>query len=127
MKNKNLRGLAIVPFWEYLTNLRSNNEHQRTQAQCLRNVGGPGGKAAEKKALKALARWPLDPGTGSGSPKRWKPQKRLQRTVSGKDKRGQIGMEDNNVLQRWLLREREGSEAPKTSLGPKKAKGLENL
>ena len=85
------------------------------------------GKDVEKKALKALARWPPDPGTGSGSPKRWKPQKRLQRTVSGKDKRGQTGMEDNNVLQRWLLREREGSEAPKTSLGPKKAKGLENL
>ena len=28
------------------------------------------GKEVEKKALKALARWPPDPGPGSGSPKR---------------------------------------------------------
>ena len=83
------------------------------------------GKVAEKKALKALARWPPDPGTGSGSPKRWKPQKRLQRAAPGKAKREGTGMGDSNVLQKWLLREKEGSKAPKTCLGPKKAKELE--
>ena len=84
------------------------------------------GKAAEKKALKALARWPLDPGPGSESPKRWKRKKRLQRSAPGKVKKEGTGVGDSNVLQRWLQREKEGSEAPKTCLGPKKAKEPEN-
>ena len=81
------------------------------------------GKDVEKKALKALARWPLDPGPSFGSPMRWKPKKRLQRPAPGKIQKEGTGVGDSNVLQRWLQREKEGSKAPKTCLGPGKSKG----
>ena len=80
------------------------------------------GKEVEKKALKSLARWPPDPGPSSGSPKRWKPKKRLQRPAPGKVKKEGTAGGDCNVLQKWLQREKEGSEAPKTCLRPRKAK-----
>ena len=80
------------------------------------------GSAAKKKALKALVRWPPDLGPRSGSPKRGKSQKRLRRKASGKVEREGLRLGDRNVLQKWLQREKEGFEAPKTCLGPKKAK-----
>ena len=40
--NKNYsRGLEIVPFWVYPFDLGLKNQHQKAQAQSLRNVGGP--------------------------------------------------------------------------------------
>ena len=80
------------------------------------------GNEGKKKALKALERWPPDPGSGSKSPKRGKPRKRLQRQATGKDKKEAKVTADIGVLQRWLQREKQGSEAPKTGLGPGKAK-----
>ena len=80
------------------------------------------GKDVEKKALKALARWPPDPGSGSKGPKRGKPKKRLQRQATGKDKKEAMAEADIGVLQRWLQREKQGFEAPKTGLGPRKAR-----
>ena len=62
-----------------------------------------------------------DPGPGSGGPKRWKPKKRLQRSAPGKVKKEGKAGGDFNVLQKWLQKEKEGSEAPKTCLGPRKA------
>ena len=69
-----------------------------------------------------MDRWPPDPGTVSESPKRCKPKKRLQKsaTMKGIKERKEGG--DFNVLRKWLQKEKEGSEAPKTCLGPRKAK-----
>ena len=80
------------------------------------------GKEVEKKALKALARWPPDPGSGSKSPMRGKPMKRLKTQAAGKDKKERKAGEDIGVLQRWLQREKKSLEAPKTGLGSGKAK-----
>ena len=77
----------------------------------------------KKKALKALERWPLDPSPSPGSLKKKKPMKRLQKLYPAKEVREGIGVGGRNVLQKWLQREKEGSEAQETSLGPGKAKG----
>ena len=69
---------------------------------------------ARKKALKALEKWPPDPGPSSGSPKRGKPRKRLQRVTTGKEDREGSG----GILRKWLRKEKQGLEAPKTCLGP---------
>ena len=78
-------------------------------------------KEVQKKALKALERWPPDPGSGSESPKRWKPKKRLQKSAPMKGTKERKEGGDFNVLKKWLQKEKEGSEAPKTCLGPRKA------
>ena len=74
------------------------------------------------KRLKALERWPPDPGSGSKSPMRGKPMKRLKTQAAGKDKKERKAGEDIGVLQRWLQREKKSLEAPKTGLGSGKAK-----
>ena len=81
------------------------------------------GTEVKKKALKALERWLPDPGPSPGGLKKRKPMKRLQKLTPGKEVREGRGVGDRNVLQRWLQREKEGSEALKTCLGPGKAKG----
>ena len=64
------------------------------------------GKEGKKKALKALKRWPPDPGSGSKSPMRGKPMKRLKNQATGKEKKeGKVGA-DIGVLHRWLQREK---------------------
>ena len=45
------------------------------------------GNEGKKKALKALERWPPDPGSGSKSPMRGKLMKRLRAKAAGKDKK----------------------------------------
>ena len=72
-------------------------------------------KGAKKKALKALERWPPDTGKELESPKRGKPRKRLQGPAVGKGKQREG---TSQVLMSWLQRERKGSEAHNTSLGP---------
>ena len=72
-------------------------------------------KGVKKKALKALERWPPDTGTKLESPKRGKPRKRLQGPALGKDKQKEG---TSKVLLSWLQKERKGSEAHNTSLGP---------
>ena len=79
------------------------------------------GNEGKKKALKALERWPPDPGSGSKSPMRGKPMKRLKTQAAGKDKKERKAGEDIGVLQRWLQREKKSLEAPKTGLGSGKA------
>ena len=58
--------------------------------------------------MKALVRWPPDPGPSPKSLKRGKPQKRLQKGATGKAVRKGPRQGDSNVLQRWLLKEKEG-------------------
>ena len=72
-------------------------------------------KGTKKKALKALERWPPGIEEKLESPKRGKPRKRLQRPALGKDKQREG---QSQVLMSWLQRERKGSEAHNTSLGP---------
>ena len=79
-----------------------------------------------KKALKALERWPPDPGSSPGGLKKRNSMKRLQKLTPGKETREGRSVGDRNVLQRWLQRETEGSEALKTGLGPGKAKQNQN-
>ena len=69
---------------------------------------------AQKRAIKALERWPPDSSQGTKSPKRGRTVKRLQGAAGGKAaKEGKEG-----VLQRWLRKENIGPEAINTSLGP---------
>ena len=68
---------------------------------------------ARKKALKALEMWPPDPGLSSGSPKRGKPRKRLQRLTPGREDRGGSG----GVLQRWLLKKSKDLRLPRPASG----------
>ena len=70
--------------------------------------------AAQKGALKALERWPPDTKTGTKSPNRGRPMKRLQGAAQGKA--AKEGKE--SVLQKWLRRENQGPETNNTSLGP---------
>lgn len=80
------------------------------------------GTEVRKKALKDLERWPPDPGPSSASLRKRKPMKILEKLTPGKAVREERGVGDRNVLQRWLQREKEGSEASKTCLGPGNAK-----
>ena len=71
-----------------------------------------------KKASKALERWPPDPGPSPGSLKIGKPRKRLQKLAPRKAGREGTSQGDSNVFQRWLQREKHGSEAtPALGLG----------
>ena len=70
--------------------------------------------AAQKRALKALERWPPDGNPNTQSPKRGKSMKRLQGPAKGKETRE--GTE--TVLQKWLRKEKQGFEAKNTSSGP---------
>ena len=63
------------------------------------------------------------PRTQPWEPQESKPQKRLQKLATGKAGREGPRQGGSNVLQRWLQKEKEGFEALKTGLGPKKAKG----
>ena len=65
--------------------------------------------------MKALERWPPDTGKELESPKRGKPRKRLQGPALGKGKQREG---TSQVLMSWLQKERKGSEAHNTSLGP---------
>ena len=69
---------------------------------------------AEKRAIKALERWPSDPSQGTQSPKRGRTVKRLQGAAGGKA--GREGKE--GVLMKWLRKEKLGPEASNNSLGP---------
>ena len=71
--------------------------------------------AAQKRALKALERWPPDTKPSTQSPKRGKPKKRLQGAAQGKEVRE--GKE--SILQKWLRKEKQGPEANNTSFGPR--------
>ena len=79
------------------------------------------GNEGKKKALKALERWPLDPESGSKSPMRGKPMKRLRTQAARKDKKERMAGEDISVLQRWLQREKKSLEASNTGLRSGKA------
>ena len=69
-----------------------------------------------------MERWPLDLGSSPEGLKKRKPMKRLQKLTPVKETREGRNVGDRNVLQRWLQKEKEGSEASKTCLSPKKAK-----
>ena len=70
--------------------------------------------AAQKRALKALERWPPDVNPNTQSPKRGKSMERLQ----GPAKCKEIREGKESVLQKWLRQERQGPEAKNTSSGP---------
>ena len=71
----------------------------------------------KKRALKVLERWPPDSKTGTKSPKRGRPLKRLQEPAQGKeDREGK-----DSALMKWLRRERTGPESNNTCLGPRKS------
>ena len=70
------------------------------------------GKEVRKKAVKALERWPPDPGLSSGGLKKSRPIKRLQKATPAKDIREGRGKGGKglNILERWLQRETQGLE-----------------
>ena len=67
--------------------------------------------AAQKRALKALERWPPDRSPNTQSPKRGKSMKRLQGPAKGKETR-----EGTETVR--LRKEKQGFEAKNTSSGP---------
>ena len=69
-----------------------------------------------------MERWPPDPGSSPGVPKKRKPMKRLQKSTPGEEPRERKGVAGRNVLEKWLQKERKGPEALETSLGPGKTK-----
>ena len=98
--------------------LGPTNFNQRSQNQVLRKGGGPGAnRKPKKRTLKVLEKWPPDVKTGTKSPKRGRPLKRLQEPAQGKEDRGG----KDSALKKWLVRERTGPESNNTSLGPWKS------